>query len=452
MRPKVRLTKMRPIDKPRPVLNLIPFNPMIIWKGRGILIPVFALLGLFAGGMLAGTLALVLGKEGEESPGSWVTAVTLWGAVGGLWLFAKTLGKGKQEYLIDPQTGRQVVLSTSHTLYFIPPTVWAVIGSIIALLFTVAVMVLPGGKNTPASTSNTAAAKAFKAADAKISKDSNGTAHGNTPEAVALAGKFSETAKMMRETFIQKGRKSALSLTGGEFLTYVHLTDSACVFLVHVPSLRKFTDEAKEAMGQIAWHTAQALAADLSPRRAKIAVGVRGALLYDRALLGSLTSEAAENDGIEREVKGTAAKAALEPYFEGEASPATPVVAAKPAESEPSAPAPKTAGGTPKQEPEEPAAPTPAPKEEASPAAVAASMNPEPVPAPAAPAPAPSQLPTAVRDWKSADGRPLRASLVKFTRPDRSVAEFKREDGQTFQVPVEKFSTEDQAFIRALQP
>ena len=57
---------------------------------------------------------------------------------------------------------------------------------------------------------------------------------------------------------------------------------------------------------------------------------------------------------------------------------------------------------------------------------------------------------TDLRDWKDAAGRPLRAALVRFTDEARSIGEFKREDGQLFTIPVEKFSAEDQAFLAPL--
>jgi len=77
-------------------------------------------------------------------------------------------------------------------------------------------------------------------------------------------------------------------------------------------------------------------------------------------------------------------------------------------------------------------------------------------PAPAQPAPAPavstneassSPLPTPILEWKDSAGRPMKASLQRFTTPNYDTAEFKREDGQLFEVPLIRFSAEDRAKI-----
>ncbi|MEI6537042.1 MAG: hypothetical protein WCN98_17000, partial [Verrucomicrobiaceae bacterium] len=56
--------------------------------------------------------------------------------------------------------------------------------------------------------------------------------------------------------------------------------------MVHVPELRKFTSEAKTTIAQLAWIVASAVSAEMNPQPARIAVGIRGAILYDRAWTG----------------------------------------------------------------------------------------------------------------------------------------------------------------------
>lgn len=124
---------------------------------------------------------------------------------------------------------------------------------------------------------------------------------------------------------IQKG-KSTVSLSGGEFLTYTHLTPTRCVFLVYVPQLRKFSTDAKETMAEIAWVSAQQDTSGISPPPQNITVGIRGALIYDRALTGAFLKDPNENrDGLAKEVTGAAASNLLASQFAPEPPPpATP--------------------------------------------------------------------------------------------------------------------------------
>ncbi len=62
------------------------------------------------------------------------------------------------------------------------------------------------------------------------------------------------------------------------------MTDDHCVFLVHVPDLRNFTPSAKDYIAEAALATALNLTAKSGIKPATVAVGIRGALFYDRAL------------------------------------------------------------------------------------------------------------------------------------------------------------------------
>lgn len=128
-------------------------------------------------------------------------------------------------------------------------------------------------------------ARAFHEANLLITSSRKGIQHGNTPKAKQLAGEFASRLKMARHQGIE-ARKSAvvISASGGEFLTYCHMTDDHCVFLVHVPDLRNFTPSAKDYIAEAALTTALNLTAKSGIKPAAVAVGIRGALFYDRAL------------------------------------------------------------------------------------------------------------------------------------------------------------------------
>lgn len=162
---------------------------------------------------------------------------------------------------------------------------------------------------------------AFDEANRKIVGSSGGTAHGNSDEARRLAEKFSTDIQVMREAFFTKRKKQpVLSLTEGKFPTYCRLDDKACVFLVHVPDLRKFTDDAKESMAELAWMTAQSvLRTGTENPPARIAVGIRGALLYDAVLVGDFVAdEESADDGIRQREKGMLSTKFLHTFFKPE--------------------------------------------------------------------------------------------------------------------------------------
>jgi hypothetical protein len=131
---------------------------------------------------------------------------------------------------------------------------------------------------------------AFHQANLLIMGSKNGITHGNTPEAKEMAGELSSRLKVARQRGIEARKSAAIvSLTGGEFLTYCHLTDERCVFLVHVPDLRKFSVDAKDYIADAALSTAMDIAADSGVQPRTVAVGIRGVLAYDRALTANLS-------------------------------------------------------------------------------------------------------------------------------------------------------------------
>ncbi len=147
--------------------------------------------------------------------------------------------------------------------------------------------------------------KAFHEANLLITSSRHGTHHGNTSQAKELAGEFSSLLKLARQQGVE-ARKSAavISATGGEFLTFCHMTDDHCLFLVHVPDLRKFSVGAKDYIADAALKTAVALASKGGMRPADVAVGIRGALLYDRALTANLDGNTLVSSRPASQVKG----------------------------------------------------------------------------------------------------------------------------------------------------
>ena len=89
---------------------------MLIWKGLGILVPVFALAGFIAGSVLT---KLVTDDMAATIVGSYAAAAVA------LWVFALTFGKGGIVQELDKRTGQWVIRNKSHSFFFFPPMVWS---------------------------------------------------------------------------------------------------------------------------------------------------------------------------------------------------------------------------------------------------------------------------------------------------------------------------------------
>lgn len=122
---------------------------------------------------------------------------------------------------------------------------------------------------------------------------------GNTKEAIELANLFSKQMKKMSDESFTKGSKNSSLLSGGEYLTYCELHSDRCLFLVHVPAYREFTDEAKTALAELAWFNAQVTVAEKLKSGSRLAVGLKGAIFYGDILIGkSSASEQELSDSV----------------------------------------------------------------------------------------------------------------------------------------------------------
>jgi hypothetical protein len=173
---------------------------------------------------------------------------------------------------------------------------WGMAGA--ALLLVLALFAVPfllSGSGSGGSYGGSQAGEAqFKVANEQIDIYRGSPALGNSPGAVALATRFSSTIQKLRDAFFEKGNSTGLSASHHEFLTWCELQENQCVIIVHVPELRHFTDSAKESLGRLAWVTAQQTlqAQGVGRPGMKIAVGLRGFVLYDRVLIGTYSSNA----------------------------------------------------------------------------------------------------------------------------------------------------------------
>jgi hypothetical protein len=147
---------------------------------------------------------------------------------------------------------------------------------------------------------------AFEAANEQISAYHDQVAFGNSAKAVAVASEVSRALKVVREAAFEGGKKNGLSMSRHEFLTYCELRDGQCIVMVHVPELRRFKTDAKDALAKLAWGMTQSALRrqNAGAPDMKVLVGLRGIALYDRVMTGVYVADAAANgDGLKETVK-----------------------------------------------------------------------------------------------------------------------------------------------------
>lgn len=159
----------------------------------------------------------------------------------------------------------------------------------------------------------------FRAANSKIDLQRDSVSFGNSPQATRVADRFSETMSTLRNELFEGGKTNGVSLSGHQFLTYCELHDSQCAIIVHVPELRRFTDEAKDSLGELAWIAAHAALQEKGAGKPgmSLAVGLRGIVLYDRVLLGQVLAKPTKNNpGIAETVRSSRPERRLYSFFE----------------------------------------------------------------------------------------------------------------------------------------
>lgn len=118
-----------------------------------------------------------------------------------------------------------------------------------------------------------------------LTVSTEGTATGNTAVARSLAAAYAEALDAMRKEMFTKQREG-VSLTQGRFVVHCEAQAKSCAFIVHVPSYRNFTNDAKQELEKRAWELAEEVAAPKFGKGDRLAVGLRGTALYGAVLIG----------------------------------------------------------------------------------------------------------------------------------------------------------------------
>jgi hypothetical protein len=166
----------------------------------------------------------------------------------------------------------------------------------------------------------TAGEAEFRSANGNIGA-SGLTVAGNSSQAIKLAGEMSQIMQTMRDQFFEKAKKESLLDSHDVFRTYCQLQDGQCIFLIHIPELRRFTTEAKATFGQIAWASAQSLLKKdgIGKPDLRLAVGLRGIAAYDRVTIGKYVPDFTDdNNGVSALKEGFGSESELYSWFAAE--------------------------------------------------------------------------------------------------------------------------------------
>jgi hypothetical protein len=149
-------------------------------------------------------------------------------------------------------------------------------------------------------------------------------ASGNSETAQKLAAEMSAAMTKLRDEGYSKAAEKALLDQRDNFRTYCELRSNQCVFLVHIPELRRFTKEAQTSLASDAWGVAELVLAkeNAGKEGMKLAVGVEGLVFYERVMTGRWVADFKEDQevrtGLEETETGPSADRWLYSWFEPE--------------------------------------------------------------------------------------------------------------------------------------
>lgn len=162
-------------------------------------------------------------------------------------------------------------------------------------ILLILILVIGGGAYlvlTGESKPKTPQEQAFDAANSQIFSDKGGVAYGNSAEAKATAKAFSEMAGTLEQMLFTGGKENrAVSMTGERFLTYCQLNQDSVLFLVHVPQFKRYKDDVREALLEMCWTAAIGTLPEGLPPETKVAIGLRGSIMYGGIIVGTIGGE-----------------------------------------------------------------------------------------------------------------------------------------------------------------
>lgn len=140
-------------------------------------------------------------------------------------------------------------------------------------------------KNHPVT--HTPGAEQLTAAMKSITSVSKGAAQGNSVEGVALAKQLSDDLLKIHDAMFVGGKADSAKLTKGTFLVFCQLNEDSCAFIIHVPEMRHYTEDAAQSLAELAYDDASRILDSAKKSGVKqLAVATRGVIFFNTVLIG----------------------------------------------------------------------------------------------------------------------------------------------------------------------
>lgn len=94
---------------------------MLIWRGKGILVAIIFIASI----MITHSVVTAMLGKGYDKLHSWPDAVSMFIAAAAVWFSGKYYNKNAERILFDPTTGEKVIVSSSHTFFWIKMEYWS---------------------------------------------------------------------------------------------------------------------------------------------------------------------------------------------------------------------------------------------------------------------------------------------------------------------------------------
>jgi len=107
---------------------------MLIWSGKGILVVLFAIAGVFVGVYISG----LTGWESQEPPPFGLGFGLIMAAAGTFFLARQADNPARRRMLVDPVTNEHFVVKDRSSLFFIPLRFWTYILVVLGVLSVLA--------------------------------------------------------------------------------------------------------------------------------------------------------------------------------------------------------------------------------------------------------------------------------------------------------------------------
>ena len=156
----------------------------------------------------------------------------------------------------------------------------------------------PGANRGPAANRASAASLGLADAELKLSGAKEGFTTGNTPEAHELAKTYSEKLSFLIQNTIVEKRRDVEKSVDDRVIVNCQLNDDSVCFLVKIPDYRKYEDEAKSGLADMAWAVGTITASEAElPDGSRLGVGLKGIVFYGAVMVGDMDAESPSISG-----------------------------------------------------------------------------------------------------------------------------------------------------------